>query len=914
MGFWGHNPQYDRPIKKKRRRPDDTGGRQAGRRRAEPPGGRRRAEPEGGSRRRAADPAAEGGRRAAPEGRRAAPEGGRRRAEGERRTRSEAPPPGGRRRAAAADGAMRSERPEGGRRRAESDRRLRTTDPGEPAGRRRAGSESRHGSGPGGRRRPDDDHRRPRGRAADPRGRARRKKVEEDDDRGPVRRFFARAWKPALGVMGLGFVGAVGLLGVAYATTPGADELRAQADAESADTAMYFGDETELATIGTSNRVPVEIEDVPEHVQEAVIAAEQQTFRTDPAISIPGLARVVYNAIATGGSRIEGASTITQQMARNYYETLSQDVSITRKLREIMISLRVEQSLSKDQILQQYLNTIYFGRQANGIESAAQAYFGTSVGELDVAQSAFMAALIQQPGNFENLSEENDAVREELEFRWNYVLDNMVESGTLSAADRAEQEFPEPIPYELGEEYAGQRGYMIEAVRNELRERYDLTDNEINVGGWQVHTTLDPALMEAAEEAVQNADLPENFRTGLTAIDPATGGIRAFYGGANLAEQADNSLYLQAQAGSSMKPVVLAAALERGISLESRFDGDSPQSFEGLQEPVNNAGNESHGVVDLVQATAQSVNTTYVQLAIEVTPDEVIRIGTEAGIRESQWETATPGPNIALGIHQVRAVDLASVYATFAAQGVHRDAHLIEQVLNREGEELEPSPGEEITDSQAFSAEVARDATFAMQAVVQPGATGAAAALPDGRPVAGKTGTSEEARSTWFAGYVPQLATAVGLFDAEGEALGDTYSGGGTSAEIWREFMTAAMDGEEVRQFDPPARIGTAQDFVPVEPSPDPSTETEPEPSPDPSTPSTSPDPTTPTPSSTPCEDEGNMWPPGCTPVEPDPDPSSTPPDGECQEPFPWQCEEQQNSDAAAQGSNGRRGDTTGST
>nr|WP_246422483.1 transglycosylase domain-containing protein [Nocardiopsis mwathae] len=665
---------------------------------------------------------------------------------------------------------------------------------------------------------------------------------------------MSRAAKTLLVTGALGFVAGVAGLAIAYAYTPDLDDLDPQGDAAFAATSITYADGSEAATTGEVNRFRVSRDEIPDTVVNGVLGAEQRDFYEQPGISISGTMRAVLS-----GGQAGGGSGITQQMARNYYDGLSQERSYVRKVKEILISLKVSRQMSADDILTQYLNTIYFGRNAYGVQAAAQAYFGKNVEDLDAAEGAFIGALIQQPGNFSNPpagSEMEKILRE----RWGYAVKGEVEMHKehpdrgLSQSEADALEFPETVPWdETGQ--AGnadpEKGYIRTAVVKELKERYDLTDQQIATKGYEVTTSLDKDLMKAADSAFDETlpDMPETTNMGLAAVEPESGEIKAFHGGDDPANDPDNSLYQRAQAGSAFKPYVLATALDQGIGLKSTFDGNSPQNFPGLTAPVRNDSNRSWGTVDLVKATAKSVNTAYVQLAIDTTPQAVVDTAEASGIAKEQFETADLGPNIALGTYQVTALDQAAGYATFANGGVHIPQHMVTEVKDpATGQRLHPDDqGRLDSGKRAFSEAAAADATYAMTQVVENGG-GDKAALPDGRPVAGKTGTSNDAKSAWFVGYTPQLSVAVGLSRTDGQRLvipgvSDVY-GGTTSARIWRNFMAKAMEGQPVKDFPAPAWTGSTRNDAPVtSPSPEPESSPSDKPEPTP-TPSTEPDPT----------------------------------------------------------------------
>ncbi|MFD3684592.1 transglycosylase domain-containing protein [Nocardiopsis sp. NPDC058631] len=888
-----------------------------GRRRADGPppgdqaGGRRRSGSGGGARR--GDGGAERPRRPRPpeNDARSEGQGGRRRAEGERPRRPEGerprrPEDGDRpRRRAEGERPRRPEgerprRPEDGdrpRRRAEGERggrpegqRRRPGDEARSGGRRRAGNGPRdprdreHGSRSEGRRAAGRGTRAAAGSGGRGGGGRRRSRDEEPDDRPWYKRFFAKAWKPALAAFGLMVIGGVAAFAVLYAQAPNSDELTTKAENESSATQIRWaaeGDEApEVAvTTGEVRRVAVNVEDIPEEVIDGVLAAEQRTFYEDPGINIVGIGRAVLSRGEAGGG-----STITQQMARNYYSDLESDDRIVRKIREIFISIKLGQQREPDEILEDYLNTIYFGRGASGIEMASQAYFDKSVTELGYEEGAFLGLIIQMPSNFEG-SELGDWTKTYLEEeRWPYMqnqlaLMNEETSRGLPRSEAEALEIPERIPYDpsADTEVDPKFGYVRDAVIKEITERYEgsgITAATIATQGLVVDTSLDPTLMEAATGAFDVLPgTPDDTMKGLTAVDPSTGEILAFHGGPDVSAVVNNSLHHRTQAGSSYKPYVLATALSNDISLRSMFDGDSPQTFPELESPVQNAGDVSYGPVDLIQSTADSVNTPFVELTSRLGAAAVDETAVAAGVGEDQVTTSVQGPLVALGTHQVTALDQASAYATFAAGGLHKPAHMVTELKRADGTVVEPDDANEIEEgTQVVSADVAADVTYAMTQVVEAGG-GTNAALPDGRPVAGKTGTSSGAVSAWFVGYTPQLVAAVGLSRAdanlslefEGQPENEIF-GGSTSANVWKEFMTTAVDGMPIENFPPPAYVGTEQSFVPTpSPSDDPPEEETEEPS---DAPSEDPpcDPAAPDMNNPNCEDVES--PPECEPLD----------------------------------------------
>ncbi|MFV2195525.1 transglycosylase domain-containing protein [Nocardiopsis sp. LOL_012] len=632
-------------------------------------------------------------------------------------------------------------------------------------------------------------------------------------------------------------IGGVAAFAILYAMAPDPNELDDRAEQQaSASQILWEGGDVAMTT-GEVQRIEVTREEIPQSVVNGVLAAEQRTFYEDPGINIVGIGRAVLS-----GGQSGGGSTITQQMARNYYGDLNNENRYIRKVQEIFISIKLGQQMEHDEILTRYLNTIYFGRGASGIEMASQRYFDKSVGELNDAEGAFLGMIIQLPSTFENPTENDEWTQNYLVERWTYMQDQLAlmheetdgERG-LPEAEAEALEIPERIPYQIGEEAESDPSipYIHQAIMDEIADRYndsDITAGDIATQGYRIQTSLNPDLMDAAAEAFAALPEgpPEDLMRGLTAVRPGTGEIVAFYGGANYTEETNHSLTHRTQAGSSYKPYVLATALSQGIGLRTTLDGSNAREFPGLASPVNNAGNGDYGEVNLIEATANSYNTPYVDLATRVGEVAVDDMAVRLGVGPEQIETSARGPLIALGTHLVSSLDQATAYSTFANQGVHMPAHMIVELTDAEGDVVPPDDAGELeTGTEVISPDIAADVTYALTQVVENGG-GSSAALPD-RRVAGKTGTSSNAVSAWFVGYTPQLTTAVGISRSSGEPLAfDTLGnasvfGGSTSALVWKEFMTRAMEGQEVLDFPPPAYTGEDQKFYSPSPSESPS-------------------------------------------------------------------------------------------
>ncbi|WP_062440457.1 transglycosylase domain-containing protein [Herbidospora daliensis] len=639
----------------------------------------------------------------------------------------------------------------------------------------------------------------------------------------PRRRFL----RIALIGFGAAAVAAIGAFAVIWVLTPIPDTTQELATAQGS--VFYYRDgKTVLASRGV-DRKNVPLSEVPKPVREAVIAAENRTFYQDQGVSLSGTARAMWSTLT--GAQIQGGSTITQQLVRNYYSGLSQERSIMRKLKEIMISLKVDRSKSKDWVLEQYLNTIYFGRGAHGIQAAAQAYFRVDVDKLTPAQGAYLAAVIQQPSNFANPT---GAMLTAAQARWKSVVDGMVKINAITAGQAAQMTFPELKKQKKPLSLSGQNGYMLAQVVGELN-RMGYSDEDIFQDGLKVTTTFDKKLMAAASDAVAEIlpeGTPKKVRAGLAAVDPGNGEVVAFYGGRDYAQSEWNSAFdAKVQAGSTFKAYALAAALQDGVPLTQRYYGNSPMYVNGAAIP--NSGGSSYGSVNLVQATQYSVNTAYVDLGQQIGLDKIAAAAEAAGIPAAQLAQHRKAATFPLGVASVSAVQQAGAYATFASGGVHHDPHVIRSVTDGSGKTRKT----DTTGRRVFTEDTAADATFAMEQVVTSG-TGTGARLYD-RPVAGKTGTTDASAAVWFNGFTPQLSVAVDMFRDDNlpvtiPGYGELY-GGTLPAQIWKAFMTTAMEGKPVKEFPDPVTYyrwdndyyrptdDEEREFASGEPSPDPS-------------------------------------------------------------------------------------------
>ncbi|BFV59158.1 transglycosylase domain-containing protein [Kitasatospora sp. CMC57] len=648
-------------------------------------------------------------------------------------------------------------------------------------------------------------------------------------------------------------------------------DAHAQATAQS--NTWLYQDGTLLARTGQTNRQNVGLDKISQDAQHAALAAEDRNFYHEGAVNLKGLTRAAF-ATATGGST-QGGSTITQQYVKNTY--LNQKQTVTRKVKELFIALKVDATETKDEVLSGYLNTSYYGRGAYGIQAAAQAYYGIDAAQLNAAQGAYLAALLNAPSAYD-VSTASPTGKQNATNRWNYVLDGMVQENWLSASDRAAITFPEVKEPKSAPGLAGQAGYLVNAATEYLTTHNVLTDAQLAQGGYTVRLTVDPKRQQDLDAAVR-AQLTDRLKpdsrpvdaaaqAGAVSLDPKTGAVVALYGGQDATKHwIDNATRQDYQAGSTFKAIALAAALESGAKTQSGrtitpqtvYDGRSNRPVvggRGTPYAPPNDGNKSYGQITLQQATDWSVNSAFAQLAQDTGLEKVRETAVALGLPAD-----TPGltavSSIALGSSTPSVLEMAGVYATLDNGGRQTTPWLVKS-LEHEGENVAlPAP----KTTQAVSEETARTVTSMLQGVVSdPGGTGYRAKELD-RPAAGKTGTTDDLKSVWFSGYTPELVTSVALFgqepgsgkqvslDGTGGAAG--AAGGNFPARIWTAYMAAALDGQPVTDFPEPAGRGRSSAEEPA------------------STPSSTPSGTPSAPASTPAEQPS-------TPAEPDPS-SSTP-------------------------------------
>ncbi|WKX10723.2 transglycosylase domain-containing protein [Streptomyces sp. NL15-2K] len=781
------------------------------------------------------------------------------------------------------------ERPYGGR--AEARRAAQRSS----GGRRRAAEPA----GRGGRRAVPGGPGRGRGRAAD----SDRKRIVDYPRAGKYGwRRWVPSWKLVSGLC-IGFIGSlVAVAGIGYAmvSVPNiADTAKAQ------NNVYYWANGTEMvATGGETNRQMVNLAQIPKDMQNAVISQENKTFETDSGIDPKGIARAVFNMAR--GAETQGGSTITQQYVKNAMLN-DQSQTVSRKFKEIFVSVKVGATKTKDEIMEGYLNSAYYGRGAYGIQAAARAYFNKDAVKLNPGECAFLAATLKGATYYDpagstsiDTSATPQANSKRALAQMQDTLNKMVEYGHLSATERAKYtKLPETQNPRSNNELSGQIGYLVDLAKAYLINNDIVTADKLQQGGLSIYTTFDKKKVDELEESVkkvQKAKIKPKERPktdkfvqfGGASVDPATGAIKAIYGGEDATKHfTNNADATGAQVGSTFKPLVLAAAMKWGVrdkdlgpnqaqdertkvspkSLYSgkndlkikTYDGSIWKNEKGKEWLQENDGQQSYGSppnyqIDLREAMRESVNSAFVQLGMDVGLDKVKEAAMDAGLKENSL-AGTSFPSFSIGISDPSAIRMAGAYATFAASGKQREPFSVTKVTDKDG----PVYTHKVVTKQAFESNVADNVTDVLKTVVEDG-TGTAAQLT-GRDVAGKTGTTDGNKSAWFVGYTPQLATSISMFRMDDDESKknreflEMFGTGGEKkihgasfpAQIWHDYMEQALKGEPAEDFPPPDPIGEIVNDVPTPtPAPTPSEEpssASPTPSPTPSEPTTSPTP-----------------------------------------------------------------------
>jgi membrane peptidoglycan carboxypeptidase len=570
------------------------------------------------------------------------------------------------------------------------------------------------------------------------------------------------------------------------------------------------------------NRVDVNIDQIPVHVRDAVMAAEDRDFYSNPGFSFTGFARAVKNNLF--GGDLQGGSTITQQYVKNALvgSQRSGVGGLVRKAKELVISTKMSGEWSKDQVLQSYLNIIYFGRGTYGISAAAKAYFDKPVEQLTVAEGALLAALIQRPSTLDPAVDPDGAAE-----RWNWVLDGMVDVGALSPTDRAAQVFPPTVAPDQAraqEQTTGPNGLIERQVSKELLDLFDINEQTLNTEGLQITTTIDPRAQKAAEQSVSKYmdGQDHDMRAAVVSIDPHTGAVKAYYGGSD----ANGFDFAQAglPTGSAFKVFALVAALQQGMGLGTQVDS-SPVTENGIT--ITNVEGAGCGTCNIAEALKRSLNTSYYRLMLKLKngPADVADAAHKAGIAKSfpgvehtlseDGKGGPPNNGIVLGQYQTRVLDMASAYATLAASGTYHAPRFVQKVVNSEGHVLFDASQQDNAGEQRIDKAVADNVTSAMQPIA---GYSNGHNLAGGRPSAAKTGTNQLGdtganRDAWMVGFTPSLSTAVWVGTTEGtkpleNKWGSPVYGSGLPSDMWKSTMDGALGDTDNESFPKPSEIG----------------------------------------------------------------------------------------------------------
>ncbi|AVH57693.1 MULTISPECIES: transglycosylase domain-containing protein [Streptomyces] len=688
-------------------------------------------------------------------------------------------------------------------------------------------------------------------------------------------KYGAARWVPSWRLVTGLFIGFCGSMlaaaGIAYAmvSVPKvADTARAQ------NNVYYWKDGSQMvATGGETNRQIIDYAQIPEAMRYAVISQENKTFETDSGIDPKGIARAFVN-MAKGG-QTQGGSTITQQYVKNAMLD-DQSQTISRKLKELFVSIKVGASVSKEDIMAGYLNSAYYGRGAYGIQAAARAYFDKDAKDLNPSECAFLAAMLKGATYYDPAGATEvdptataDANRKRAKAQWADTLDKEVEYGHLSATERAKYtELPKWQNPRSNTQLSGQIGYLVDLAKGYIINNTDITANQLQQGGYSIHTTFDKTKVEALRKAVdkvrkdnikpkQRPETDTHVQFGGASVNPDTGAIEAIYGGEDATKHfTNNADQTGAQVGSTFKPFVLAAAMSWGardpdgdpvqaqdertiVSPKSLYSGKNKLKIEDYDHTIwtdkdekvwlqRNDGDESYNPpsykIDLREAMRESVNSAYVQLGMDVGLDKVKEAVLDAGIKESSLASANY-PSFSLGTSSPSAIRMAGAYATFADSGKQREPYSVDEVTDKTGTVFRHD--DIAKTKQAFTEKVADNVTDVLKTVVEDG-TGTNAQLT-GREVAGKTGTTDGNKSAWFVGYTPQLSTAIGMYRMDdnetnknreflemyGTGGEETIHGASFPSEIWHDYMEVALKGEKAEAFPKPEEIGEVLNDTP---------------------------------------------------------------------------------------------------
>lgn len=600
----------------------------------------------------------------------------------------------------------------------------------------------------------------------------------------------------------LGIIGALLALGIGafaylYATT---EIPQPESIAVAENTTVYYADgTTPIGTFSEQNREIIDCSVLPDYVGQAVVASEDRSFYTNRGIDLVGITRAFWNNLTTGSR--QGGSTITQQYAERYY--LGETTSYLGKAREAILALKIAQAQDKDQVLCNYMNTIYLGRGTYGIQAAAKAYFGKEAKDLTVAEAAMLAGIFPSPSSWDPAVDPEQA-----QARFTRVLRIMQEDGYITAQEQQEAQFPQTIEYTQQNSYQGANGYLLQMVRDELTGDGTFSAEQLDTGGYAIVTTIDKSkqdLMYSVVSPAQNGMqgvIPDGMEFGGISVNAKDGSIISVYAGEDyLTKQLNQATQSVYEIGSTMKPMALLGAIQEGVNLDTVFNGNSPRKFDGIADPVGNFGNMSYGNVNLYTATAQSLNTVYMDVQAKLGTQRIAEIAKEAGAESDALDGTNPFT--VLGNNALTTKDVARMYATIANQGNRPNIHIVSSVKNTDGEDIYKAPTET---TQVFDANDTALVTKAMTGTVQNGT--ATEALAVGHNLAMKTGTANDSYAASAVGFTPSVVSVFAMWypDANGNpqevpAFGGWSGGSDYPVHLFTQYMTQALAGTDNETF-----------------------------------------------------------------------------------------------------------------
>lgn len=590
----------------------------------------------------------------------------------------------------------------------------------------------------------------------------------------------------------------LGILTVAwmYVTTdiPQPDKI-AMADK----TKVYYADgKTEIGSFAEQNREIINCSVLKPYVGNAIIASENRSFYKDGGIDLKGIGRAIIHNVTSKGRW--GGSTITQQYAERYY--LGETKTYLGKLHEAILALKIAQTQDKNTVLCNYMNTIYLGRGAYGIQAAAKAYFGVEAKDLTLSQAAMLAGIIPAPSSWDPA-----IMPKEANMRFKRVLRIMLKDKYITSEEYKNAKMPQTINQTKQNMYAGPQGYLLQMVRSELTSGGAFTKEDLDTGGYRIITTIDKAKQDlmfnvASPTAGARGITPQGVQTGAMSVNPKDGSIISVYAGDDyLSKPLNNATQALYEPGSTMKPFALIGAIQAGTSLNTLFNGNTGLKFKGIDKPVNNFANTNWGIINLYKATANSVNTPFMALQEKLGQKGVANTAVLAGLNAQRVNGKNPFT--VLGNDPVHISEIARAYSTIANQGRRPDLHIVSSVKNPDGKEFYRAP---TVGKQVFAAADMALAIKAMQGVVQYGTSPEVRGV--GKPIAGKSGTANDASACSFVGFTPSVLTVFAIWhpDAQGNPLPVPtfrgYPGGiGYSAHLFTRYMRAALVGTAAEKF-----------------------------------------------------------------------------------------------------------------